>query len=257
MIHGGKIFEIKKRATIQNSKPGLLTDAAGGCSSPVPRKLTLAESMLARAQERKRAREADDEENNSTPVFQDREFFIQSERRETHEDVHYSVKDATIDIAPETGAEAAQQRMVFAWNKKKNRYAKMHVNDAKAMLRGMKNEAGKSINFKSKLEAYSKWMKKSNLRIQDAGEDEDVGAIARAKQAASAKGNTVTIDGDDEDVVDISDPNQGKKLRVGRKQRRLPKDGRIRSFDEVRTLKKKEAKEKARNSKKSKGGKKK
>jgi ATP-dependent RNA helicase DDX54/DBP10 len=252
IIHGGKIFEITKKATIQNTKTPVAAAVITGT-----KKLTLAESMLLRAQERKRAREEDEETQNTATAFQDREFFMPLERRETHEDAHYSVKDATIDITPETAAEAQQQRMVFAWNKKKNRYTKMHVNDAKAMLRGMKNESGKSINFKSKLEAYSRWMKKSNLRIQDAGEDEDLGAIARAKQAASAKGSNVTVEGDDEDIVDISDPNQGKKLRIGRKQRRLPKDGRVRSFDEVRTMKKKEQKEKARNSKKSKGGKRK
>ena len=241
IINGGKIFEITKKTTIQNSKPA---QSCNKGSAP----LTLAESMLQRAQDRKRLRE--EEHPADDRRYQDREFFMPNEHRETHEDAHYSVKDATIDIAPETAAEAQQQRMVFAWNKKKNRYTKMHVNDAKAMLRGMKNESGKSIDFKAKLEAYSRWMKKSNLRIQDAGEDEDLGAIARAKQAAASKGNSVMVENDD-DVVDISDPNQGKKLRVGRKQKKLPKDGRVRNFDEIRTMKKKEQKEKARNTKKS------
>jgi ATP-dependent RNA helicase DDX54/DBP10 len=117
------------------------------------------------------------------------------------------------------------------------------------MLNGMKNESGKSINFKDKLEAYSRWMKHSNMRIQDVGEEEDLGALARARGGANAgsagagKGQ-VTISPDDEDYVDISDPNQGKRLRVGRQQKRLPKDGHVRSFEELSTIKRKAQREK-------------
>jgi hypothetical protein len=49
--------------------------------------------------------------------------------------------------------------------------------------------------------------------------------------------------GDEE--VDISDPNQGKKLRVGRKMKKLPKDGLTRSFDDLHLAKEKKKKEQA------------
>eukprot|EP00796_Vickermania_ingenoplastis_P007250 gene7251-5098_t len=265
---GEKLFEVRKKETIYSlskeaacKSPATTSEAPAVPAAPAPR-LSLAERLLQRAQERKKRERGEDPEPKSfadygpqdtvvrslvsTPAnerksaikYQDEAFFMPSTKRETVENSHYSVKDATMDITAETAEEAAQQRSVFAWSKKKNRYVKMHVNDAKAMLKGIKNEAGKAINYKSKLDAYAKWMKKSNMRIQDVGEEEDLAPIRRAKAAAS------TVDENDEDFVDISDPNQGKKLRVGRKQRRLPKDGHVRSFEELSLMKRKAAKEK-------------
>ncbi|KEG12533.1 putative ATP-dependent RNA helicase [Trypanosoma grayi] len=174
---------------------------------------------------------------------------METTKRATMEDAHYSVKDATLDMTAESAQEAHQQRQVYAWSKKKNRYVRMNVNDAKALLHGVKNEAGKAVNFKSKLEVYSRWMKKSNMRIQDVGEEEDLGPLNRARAAqaqSNGDGAAGADEGDDEDAVDISDPNQGKKLRVGRKQRRLPKDGHVRTFEEMALMKRKTEKEKAR-----------
>ncbi|CUG86221.1 ATP-dependent DEAD/DEAH box RNA helicase, putative [Bodo saltans] len=292
ILHGERLFEIKRPQTIQSmSKAAKLEEdkreakiardqQKPGDAPAAPKKLTLAESLLARAADRKRSREADDaaaaakaaadddgyvvapffdDDNqtggksgkgtmasrNAAPTkYQDREFFITTERKETHIDSHFSVKDATIDIVAETAEDAQQQRMVFAWNKKKNRYTKMHVNDAKAMMRGMKNESGKAIDFKTKLEAYSKWMKHSNMRIQDVGEEEDLAALSRARGVVSGKGKDVSIAEDDEDYADISDPNQGKKLRIGRKAKKLPKDGQVRSFEELASAKRKVQKDK-------------
>merc|ERR1711916_98893 len=144
---------------------------------------------------------------------------------------HYSVKDVAVDFVADNAEDMQKQRSVFAWNKKKNRFIKTNVNEAKAMPVGIKNEAGKKIDFKTKLEAYSKWTKSSNLRIQDVGEQEDTGAMARAR-ALKAE----VAAGDDDEEVDISDPNQGKKLRMGRKLRKLPKEGRTRSFDELKQI---------------------
>jgi ATP-dependent RNA helicase DDX54/DBP10 len=248
-------------------------------SAAPEKKLSFAERMLQRAQERKkREREGGHAANSDDAItslvthprqvplggsdadtmesraYRDENFFMDVERPETLENAHYSVKDATMDITAETAEEAAQQRQVFAWSKKKNRYVKMHVNDAKALLKGVKNEAGKAINYKSKLEAYSKWMKKSNMRIQDVGEEEDLVPLKRAKAAAQS---ALPQDGDgngDSDYVDISNPNQGKKLRIGRKQKRLPKDGHVRSFEEMALMKRKAEKEKNRLSRKKQSG---
>jgi ATP-dependent RNA helicase DDX54/DBP10 len=292
ILHGERLFEIKRPQTIQSmSKAAKLEEEKREAkiqqrpgAAPVPaKKLTLAESLLARATDRKRSREAEDaaaaasrvedddgfvvapffEGDNQTKTgaiasrnagstkYQDREFFITTERKETHTDSHFSVKDATIDIVAETAEDAQQQRMVFAWNKKKNRYTKMHVNDAKAMMRGMKNESGKAIDFKTKLEAYSKWMKHSNMRIQDVGEEEDLVALSRARGVVSGKGKDISIAEDDEDYADISDPNQGKKLRIGRKAKKLPKDGQVRSFEELASAKRKAQKDKEKMARKS------
>lgn len=294
MIHGEKMFEIKKPVTInslwkeqqqqqqqeeeEEEEEECLRQEKGEDAGvmlatrerkPVEKKLSLAEKLLLKAQERKkRERQCMDNESNGEDAvivcpsygahhpesygdsgsgkYRDNEFFMDSTKRNTIEDAHYSVKDATLDMGAESAQEARQQRQVYAWNKRKNRYVRMNVNDAKAMLRGVKNESGKTVNFKSKLEAYSRWMKKSNMRIQDVGEEEDLGPLSRARAAqAIGSGNN---DGDDDgnDVVDISDPNQGKKLRIGRKQRRLPKDGHVRTFEEMALIRRRAEKEKAR-----------
>lgn len=281
-------------ATSSSSLFGARRGGASSAETPsaaAPKKpLSLAESLLLKAQERKkRERTATEDDRfeeelamaaaraaggkgksssgrtaaaggyDGSAVFRDPEFFLPSEQgRETIENAHYSVKDATIDIAPETAEEMRQQRSVFAWNARKNRYQKMHVNDAKALLKGIKNEAGKAIDFKTKLEAYSKWTRTSNMRIQDAGEEEDLGALSRAKAAREARANgrdpDEALEGGegDEDFVDISDPNQGKKLRIGRKQKRLPADGHVRNFQEMTQYKRDEAKKRAKNARKKK-----
>lgn len=271
-----------------SAQGGSSSGSHGAAAAPPEKKLSFAERMLQRAQERKkRERDGGNAANSDDAImslvthprqtalgggngageadamesgaYRDENFFMDVERRETLENAHYSVKDATMDITAETAEEAAQQRQVFAWSKKKNRYVKMHVNDAKALLKGVKNESGKAINYKNKLEAYSKWMKKSNMRIQDVGEEEDLVPLKRAKAAAQSM---LPADGEgegDSDYVDISNPNQGKKLRIGRKQKRLPKDGHVRSFEEMAVIKRKTEKEKSRlaRKKQSGGGKKK
>lgn len=287
MNSGEKLFTIRKPETIhslarqsaeENNGESSQSTVSGAKEASVKR-LSLAEQLLLRAQERKkRTRDGDersgdtgdssyqldyvmyprstnrevDERSMETGAYRDENFFMDTARRETLEDAHYSVKDATMDISAETAEEAAQQRQVFAWSKKKNRYIKMHVTDAKALLKGIKNESGKAIDYKTKLDAYLKWTKKSNMRIQDVGEEEDLAPLKRARDAAASSSMT---EGElDEDYIDISDPNQGKKLRIGRKQKRLPKDGRVRSFEEMATLRRKAEKEKSRLAQKRGGG---
>lgn len=280
MTSGEKLFDVRQKETIYSlskstsEKSDEVANARGSAkgahgaqaaSSNPSAPLTLAERLMQRAKERKRQREESsgpkhfndygpqdtyvqsirttaEEDRKEAGEYQDENFFLHATKRDTIDNAHYSVKDATMDITAETAEEAAQQRSVFAWSKKKNRYVKMHVNDAKAMLKGMKNESGKAINYKSKMDAYAKWMKKSNMRIQDVGEVEDLTPIRRAKGARDSE----VMDENNEDYVDISDANQGKKLRIGRKQRRLPKDGHVRSFDELALMKRKERKEKER-----------
>ncbi|KAG5467843.1 hypothetical protein LSCM4_00929 [Leishmania orientalis] len=272
-----KLFEIHQPETAQSLSRAAKTDGEAEKSGTTPaappaKQLSFAERMLQRAQERKKreregvssccvdsdcavtnlvthSRQAALKQENSseTGAYRDEDFFMDLERRDTLSNTHYSVKDATMDISADTAEEAAHQRQVFAWSKKKKRYVQMHLNDAKALLRGGKNEAGKAINYKSKLQAYSKWMKKSNMRIQDVGEEEDLVPLKRAKAAAlSSQPQDHDCDNADGDVVDISDPNQGKKLRIGRKQKRLPKDGHVRSFEEMAAMRRKAEKEKAR-----------
>eukprot|EP00658_Telonema_sp_P-2_P019425 TRINITY_DN17669_c0_g1_i1.p1 TRINITY_DN17669_c0_g1~~TRINITY_DN17669_c0_g1_i1.p1 ORF type:complete len:223 (-),score=96.09 TRINITY_DN17669_c0_g1_i1:124-792(-) len=132
----------------------------------------------------------------------------------------------------------------------------VYKRQAKALLKGMKNESGKAINFKDKLEAYSKWTKKTNMRIQDVGEEEDLGAVTRARAAMEMaiaedaqneeqEGRAAGIAAgglyasEDPDYIDISDPNQGKTLKIGRKSKHLTRNGLSRDFDDMIKQKKK------------------
>eukprot|EP00672_Neobodo_designis_P019285 CAMPEP_0174833280 /NCGR_PEP_ID=MMETSP1114-20130205/4139_1 /TAXON_ID=312471 /ORGANISM="Neobodo designis, Strain CCAP 1951/1" /LENGTH=847 /DNA_ID=CAMNT_0016067155 /DNA_START=41 /DNA_END=2584 /DNA_ORIENTATION=+ len=248
-------------------------DVADAQAEPAPstRPKTLAERLLARAREK---RERGDDDAGAGPTdevqplarsntgarggrrgeptadeekYRDRSFFMPTHHEETMQDQHYSVKDVAVDFVADSTEDMQKQRSVFAWNKKKNRFIKTNVNEAKAMLAGIKNEAGKKIDFKSKLEAYTKWTRASNLRIQDVGEQEDSAALAKAR-ALKENGGKVSAEGifgggDDDEEVDISDPNQGKKIRIGKKLRRLPKDGLTRSFDDLKQIKEKKQKE--------------
>ncbi|CCW66579.1 unnamed protein product [Phytomonas sp. Hart1] len=283
LISGEKLFRLERPTTVQSlyashdAKDN--TEGKEKEEGSASANLSFADRMLRRAQERKnRANAAQDHPDAAHPSeasssfevivqaplsaareslesgkYRDAEFFINPTRRETVDDVHCSVHNAVLDLNAETTAEEAHQRMVYAWNKKKNRYVQMHVNDAKALLKGVKNEAGKAINYKTKLQSYSKWMKKSKMRIQDAGEEEDLGPLKRARSAAGEASHTdLAGDENEENDVDMSDPNQGKKLRIGRKQKRLPKDGHVRTFEEMATIKRKLAKEKSRISRKTK-----
>lgn len=266
----GSVFSSHQRSG--NSFQG---DATGNIPSEgtIPSsRLSLAERLLQQAQQRKKRERSgivasgasdvcDDDSPDSSILtlsafthsedeggdhplskkYRDDFFYMNSTKRDTIDSEHYSVKDAAMDMTGETAEEASKLRSVFAWSKKKNRYVKMHLNDAKAMMKGIKNEAGKAIDYKSKVDAYAKWMKKSNMRIQDVGEEEDLAPVRRSKAAASADAPE-----NDEDYVDISDPNQGKKLRVGRKQRRLPKDGHVRTVEELALMKRTANKQKER-----------
>ena len=241
------------------------------------KKLTLAESLLLKAQtERTGATKGGDVTDGATPlsgrffddsalvnlgaantasIYRDRKFFLDDKQRQLADNAHYTLRDATLDILPETAQEASNQRRVMAWNKRKNRFIQMNVNDAKAMLKGIKNEAGKMIDFKDKHKFYSKWTSKSSLRVQDCGETEDSALVNQAQSyrrniklspeeeggAAMAGGGE---DGDDDDIVDISNPNQGKKLRMGRKLLRLPKGGKVKTFEDMLSEKRKKQKEK-------------
>lgn len=289
MVHNTRVFVIHKKESAQQ----LLKDEAAkrlkavelnaanpspaAAATPAPR-LSLAESMMYRAKQRKdvdqkvgKKREREDEDevrpyfaeaSAGDHLYKDREFFLEETRKETADSAYYSVKDVTLDINGETAEEMRNQRKVFAWNKKKNRFIKMNINEAKAQLKGTRNESGKAIDFKNKLDAYAKWTKASNIRIQDVGEPEDASAVNAAEAARRRKGKVDhpgEMDPQDEDTVDISDPNQGKKLRVGRKQKRFLKDGKVRNFDDMLAQKKVKEKQKAKMQKKvaKKGGKKK
>ena len=269
---GGRIFEPKPKVTLQTMNKAAAEEhkkaAKDESGKPAPRAppKSLAERLMQQAQSRKHGRDdtvvgdaaarrpskAADLFAEGASGYADANFCLQDKKEMTTADSEHlsTLAGSAVDFNAESAEGQKQQRSVYAWSKQKNRYVRMAVNDAKALLKGIKNESGANIDFKSKQQHYVKWTQASNLRIPDVGEQEDAGVTSRALGAWKNKG--VAKDdandngpGDDEDAVDISDPNMGRKLRVGRKQKRLPKDGRVRSFDELRDIKRKKAKDAA------------
>ncbi len=74
---------------------------------------------------------------------------------------------------PDDAESLLKQKRALKWDQKKKRYVEMVVGkDGKAIR--PKNESGKAINDKKKdPEIYKKWMKRTHLRVQRAGERED------------------------------------------------------------------------------------
>ena len=297
-----KLEEQKAAAAMERAEREAEQEANGSDETPVTNrkpkpkvtkvKETLAEKLLRLSQERKkRAREGDnlsavddvfggghgstsDLFSEKNTQYRDSAFALDDERGTTMagETNHYStaVQGAALDLSAESAEDAKKARSVYAWSKSKNRYVKMAVNDAKAMTKGVKNEAGSKINFKTKQQHYIKWSKSSNMRIPDVGEVEDVSFSARALAVAKNKGvvdhqddesnpmmgesrkmkgkkniKSATSAEVDDDYVDISQPNAGKKLRSGRKQKHWTKDGHVKTFAEISQEKRKKQKEAA------------
>nr|AAB39865.1 ATP-dependent RNA helicase [Leishmania amazonensis] len=243
-----KLFEIRPPETAQslarsaNAEGGVKKGGAASVAPPA-KPFSFAEQMLQRAQERrKREREvgsstsvnSDDavmnlvthlrqaalgqEESMESGVYRDENFFMDLERRDTLNNAHYSVKDATMDMTAETAEEAAQQRQVFAWSKKRQ---------------GARERREKRIGQGDQLQEQASGLLKvdeeeQHAHLKTVGEEEDLVPLKRAKAAALSSQPQDGDDGNgDDDFVDISDPNQGKKLRIGRKQKRCPKDGHV------------------------------
>ncbi len=60
---------------------------------------------------------------------------------------------------------------VYQWDKKKKKYVKASLNEQKVRgIKKRKNEAGKDADLTKNKGFYAKWMAKTKLRIQEAGE---------------------------------------------------------------------------------------
>ena len=194
--------------------------------------------------------------------YRDHDFFLEAEKADTIDSAHLSLRGHAMDINAEDAEGQRTQRSVFAWNKHKNRYIKMNVNEAKAMVKGMKNESGSKINFKTKLDAYRTWTKTSNMRIQDVGEMEDLQKVhqAHASRALAAEmdernqygkpkggdaGGGALEEDDDYDPALLEDPKHKQKARVGRKMKKMPKGGQIKTFEQMSLEKRRKAKDAA------------
>eukprot|EP00755_Sulcionema_specki_P004095 Sspe_Gene.29230::Locus_13750_Transcript_1_1_Confidence_1.000_Length_2543::g.29230::m.29230/K14808/DDX54, DBP10; ATP-dependent RNA helicase DDX54/DBP10 len=229
---GAKKFNVKKAKRAVPEAP-----------APDAKPKTLRASLLARigkpSVETKAKKRQRDEE-----IEKEREqFYIPYQNTNKYEDAGYSVndiRDAELDVTADTNEGMQKQRMVYAWNKKKKRYVKMNIGDAKALTSKTKNEAGKRIDFnKGEQGKYlRKWEKQTNIRIQQAGEDEDTQLTATSRARKKAKYTSMAED----DMFQEDEAEKDKpKIKLGHrgKKKQAIRSAEVKSFEELRKEKKK------------------
>ena len=100
-------------------------------------------------------------------------FYITSQKDDNAEnlwgkDEKFNVEDLNLNLLPDDEQSLMKKRQEMKWDSKKRRYVQVEIGqDGKKT----KNEAGKAINYKKDKdpELYKKWMRKTHLKIQDAG----------------------------------------------------------------------------------------
>eukprot|EP00669_Euglena_mutabilis_P012294 TRINITY_DN6925_c0_g1_i1.p1 TRINITY_DN6925_c0_g1~~TRINITY_DN6925_c0_g1_i1.p1 ORF type:complete len:781 (-),score=365.14 TRINITY_DN6925_c0_g1_i1:130-2379(-) len=120
-------------------------------------------------------------ENNE----EDADFFVPYQKPPNFAEMGYSInKEVTLDIAPDEAQDMARNQQAYHWDKKRKKFIKMSFNDLKVRgKKSRKNEAGQEADLSKKQNYYAKWTEKTKLRIQEAGEVEDRGALAHGRDA--------------------------------------------------------------------------
>ena len=78
---------------------------------------------------------------------------------------------------------ATKGKTAMKWDSKKKRYMLKQVDRDGKIIKEKRNEAGKKITMKQKMKQsnkesmYTKWMKKTHMKLQSPGEIEDKKAI--------------------------------------------------------------------------------
>ena len=106
-------------------------------------------------------------------------FYVQTEPAEDRSQLwdkneQYDLEDLTINLMADDEKSLLKGRRQMKWDAKKKKYVEMIVGmDGKT--KAIRNESGAFINDKKKKkpELYKKWMKRTHLRVQSAGEVED------------------------------------------------------------------------------------
>lgn len=95
-------------------------------------------------------------------------------------DEKFNMEDLSLNLLPDDEKSLLQTQQSMKWDAKKKKY--VQVNERKDGSK-LKNEAGKVINYKKDKdpELYKKWVKRTHLKIQDTGEQEDRRTVSSAQ----------------------------------------------------------------------------
>lgn len=119
--------------------------------------------------------------------FKKSEFYIKNEKDDNAEnmwgkDEKFDMEELNLNLLPDDEHSLLRQKREMKWDAKKRKYVQVAIgSDGKATK--IKNEAGKFVNYKKDKdpELYKKWMRRTHLKIQDAGEKEDVRTVENAR----------------------------------------------------------------------------
>jgi len=84
-------------------------------------------------------------------------------------------------------------KMAMKWDSKKKRYMLKKIDGDRKVVKEKRNESGSRITNKNAVEGaveqkiYKKWMKKTHLKLQNAGEKEDAKTVERARSSNESR----------------------------------------------------------------------
>lgn len=112
-------------------------------------------------------------------------FYLTSTRDEKAEnmwgkDEKFNMEDLNLNLLPDDEKSLLKTSQSMKWDAKKKKYVQVNVRQDGSVL---KNEAGKKINYKRDKdpELYKKWVRKTHLKIQETGEQEDRKTVNNAQ----------------------------------------------------------------------------
>eukprot|EP01027_Heterolobosea_sp_BB2_P003864 GEZU01005819.1.p1 GENE.GEZU01005819.1~~GEZU01005819.1.p1 ORF type:complete len:808 (-),score=272.47 GEZU01005819.1:49-2472(-) len=172
------------------------------------------------------------------------------------------LEDVSLDInAEDTDGLAAQKRSKMVWDNSKKKYVRavLAPGEKPLLSKKFKNEAGVTVKRDKNedvRELYKKWQNKTKARIQAVGEAEEAMPVERRKKGSKDEADTVDFDdeGAGGDEAADSKGKKGGKKRGRNDANENPVKGHggkkarvelgIRSYEEVRKLKREKQKKK-------------
>lgn len=197
---------------------------------------TLASRLLSKASMKKRFL-LDPNQLETKKSFKDEQFYISVEPTTAVNEFEekglrvneesYSndpLKAASMDLMAEDNESLLKKKQVMQWDKKKKKYVMVNPAAEAKKKRIIKNESGALVKDGDKVDLYASWKKKTHVRIQRVGEQENA---VHFRDTGSNR--TVSFDGDD------SDDNQESKAPAKKNfNKKQPQNRKRKANDELR-----------------------